>query len=275
MQRSATCLSIRLTPHKPRILYMGASLYIGAGLVLASSQILPAQQISAASAIPDAPAPQQTSSFTVSPPPEHRDPQTKRILGIFPNFRAVSAETHLPPQTVNEKFLTASEDSFDYSTIPLPALFALYSEATSATPEFHHGAPGYGRYFWHTYVDQANENYLVEFIVPSITHEDTRYYTLGPGGGGTLKRIGYSLSRIVITRDVGGNDTFNFGEVVGSGAAAGISDLYYPTRERTFTKTAGKWGLNVGVDAAGFMIREFWPDINHDLFHGKVPMATH
>ena len=25
--------------------------------------------------------------------------QTKRILGIIPNFRAVSVDTHLPPQT--------------------------------------------------------------------------------------------------------------------------------------------------------------------------------
>jgi hypothetical protein len=33
--------------------------------------------------------------------------------------------------------------------------------------------------------------------------------------------------------------------------------------------------VNVGVDAAGFIIREFWPDINHFLFHGKQPMANH
>jgi hypothetical protein len=273
MQQFATWHLHRRAPHKHRILYILAGLALACHL---ACHIMPAQQLSLASALPDAPTPQPTDSLITSPPPpEHRDPQTKRILYIFPNFRAISAETHLPPQTVNEKFITASEDSFDYSTIPLPALFSVYSEATSTTPEFHHGAPGYGRYFWHTYVDQANENYLVEFIIPTITHEDTRYYTLGPGGGDKLKRIGYSLSRIVVTRDVGGNDTFNFGEVIGSGAAAGISDLYYPTPERTFAKTAGKWGLNVGVDAAGFMVREFWPDINHDLFHGKVPMATH
>jgi hypothetical protein len=53
---------------------------------------------------------------------------------------------------------------------------------TNATPEFHQGAAGFARYFWHAAVDQTSENYMVEFVVPSITHEDTRYYTLGRGG---------------------------------------------------------------------------------------------
>jgi hypothetical protein len=231
-----------------------------------------AQQLALA-ALPDAPAAQQTTA--AAPPSEHTDPQTKRILGIFPNFRAVSAQTHLPPQSVKEKFVTASEDSFDYSAFVLPAALAGEQEATNDTPEFHHGGVGYGRYLWHSYVDQTSENYFVEFIVPTVTREDTRYYTLGPGGGSKLKRTGYALSRVVITRNNDGHDTFNLGEVVGSGAAAGISNLYYPRPERTFSNTADKWGVNVGVDAASFVVREFWPDINHALFHGQQPMANH
>ena len=193
--------------------------------------------------------------------------QTKRILGIFPNFRAVSANVHLPPQTVKEKSLTATHDSFDYSSILIPAAVAGYDQARNNTPEFHQGAAGYGRYFWHSFVDQTSENYFVEFIVPTITREDTRYYTLGSGG--FLKRAGYSLSRAVITRNDEGHDTFNISEVVGAGAAAGVSNLYYPQRERSFSNTAGQWGQNVGIDAATFLVHEFWPDVNHALFHGQ------
>jgi hypothetical protein len=225
---------------------------------------------------PDAPMPQQVvSAGATATPSDHSDPQTKRILGIFPNFRAVSAEIHLPPQSLKEKFVTASEDSFDYSAFVLPAALSGESEATNATPEFGHGGVGYGRYLWHTFVDQTSENYWVEFLVPMVTHEDTRYYTLGPGRGGRLKRMGYALSRVVVTRTDGGKDTFNASEVIGAGAAAGISNLYYPTPERTFSNTADKWAVNVGVDAAGFVVREFWPDINHILFHGDKPMANH
>jgi hypothetical protein len=212
---------------------------------------------------PDAPQAAQTTPAPAAPTDEGK--QTKRILGIYPNFRAVSANVHLPPQTVKEKFLTATDDSFDYSSIFVPAVVAGYSQATNAVPEFHQGAAGYGRYFWHTFVDQTSENYFVEFIVPVITHEDTRYYTLGTGG--FFKRSGYALSRAVITRNDAGRETFNISEVVGAGAAAGVSNLYYPQSQRTFGNTADRWGLNVGIDAASFMFREFWPDINHALFH--------
>lgn len=234
-----------------------------------------AQQV-ASEELPEAPRVQQAAAGPVNAvAPEHRDPQTKRILGIFPNFRAVSADTHLPPQSVKEKFVTASQDSFDYSAIALPIVLAGEQELTNATPEFGHGGAGYGRYFWHTYLDQTSENYWVEFIVPTMTREDTRYYTMGPGGGGNWKRMGYALSRAVVTRDDQGHDTFNVGEVVGAGAAAGISNFYYPRAERTFSNTADKWGVNVGIDAGTFIVREFWPDINHILFHGNVPMANH
>lgn len=215
--------------------------------------------------LPDAPQ----ASASADPASSDQGQQTKRILGIIPNFRAVSANVHLPPQTVKDKFVTASQDSFDYSSLVLPAVLAGYSQATNATPEFHQGAAGYGRYYWHAFVDQASENYFVEFIVPAITHEDTRYYTLGSGG--FLKRTGYALSRAVVTRNDAGHDTFNISEVVGAGAAAGISNLYYPQRERTFGNTASKWGLNVGIDAGTFFFKEFWPDINHALFHGQKP----
>jgi hypothetical protein len=193
--------------------------------------------------------------------------QTKRILGIIPNFRAVSANTKLPPQSPKEKLLTATQDSFDYTSLVLPAVVAGYSQATNATPEFHQGAAGYARYYWHSYVDQAVENYMVEAIGPIITHQDNRYYTLGQGG--FRKRAVYSLSRAVITRNDAGNNTFNSSEVIGAGAAAGISNLYYPSRERTFSNTASKWGVNVGIDAATFFFKEFWPDINNAFFHTK------
>jgi hypothetical protein len=193
--------------------------------------------------------------------------QTKRILGIIPNFRAVSANQKLPPQTPKEKLLTATEDSFDYSAILLPAVVAGYSQLTNATPEFHQGAAGYARYFWHSYVDQAVENYSVEAIGPILTHQDNRYYTLGSGG--FFKRTGYALSRVVITRNDAGHETFNSSEVIGAGAAAGISNLYYPSSERTFGNTGSKWGLNVGIDAATFVFKEFWPDINNAFFHTR------
>jgi hypothetical protein len=240
----------------------------------ASDALFPAPTLYSSSALPEAPAPQAavqpqgpgTASYETA---DHTDGQTKRILGIIPNFRAVSAGTKLPPQSVKEKFITASEDSFDYSSIVFPAIIALYNEGGNKDPEFGKGGVGYGRYFWHAVVDQTSENYFVEFIVPAVTHEDTRYYTLGHGG--FLKRTEYSISRIVITRSDSGKEVFNAGEVLGAGMSAGVSNLYYPSRERTVGNTLSQWGLNVGIDAGVFTFKEFWPDLNHFLFHGNKP----
>jgi hypothetical protein len=198
--------------------------------------------------------------------------QTHRILGILPNFRAVSADAKLPPQSAKEKFITASEDSFDYSAIFVPLAVAGYSLERNSDPEFGHGGVAYGRYLWHAVVDQTSENFFVEAIVPSVTHEDNRYYTLGHGG--FIKRTGYALSRIVITRSDSGKEVFNASEVFGAGASAGLSNLYYPSRERSFGNTGSQWGLDVGIDALSFVVKEFWPDINHSLFHGAKPTQS-
>jgi hypothetical protein len=193
--------------------------------------------------------------------------QTKRILGLIPNFKSVNADQELPPMSIKEEFIEATEDTFDYSALPLPALLSLYNLKTNATPQFGHGGLGYGRYLWHAVLDQTTENYFVEFIVPAATHEDPRYYTLGKGG--FRKRALYSLSRVVITRSNSGSREFNASEVLGAGLSAGLSNAYYPSSQRTFGNTAKQWGTDVGVDAVSFLFKEFWPDINQKLTRHK------
>ena len=229
----------------------------------APSYLLAATETSSSISSPDA----QTTAVGPQQPEAHEDKQQKRIFGIIPNFKSVSAGTILPPQTFKDKFITASQDSFDYSSLTLAAAVSLQSYATDATPEFHTGGAAFGRYFWHTYLDEISENYLVEFIIPVATHEDTRYYSLGRGG--FAKRATYSLSRAFITKTDSGKRTFNFSEIVGAGASAGLSNYYYPRPERTLDNTINKWGVNVGIDVASFFFREFSPDIYHAMFHQK------
>jgi hypothetical protein len=228
-------------------------------------------------ALPDAPDASQTaqSAPPAATPAAQQSPQnsslegkqTKRILFIVPNFRSVSVDVHLPPQSFKDKFVGATEDSFDYSSFVFAGMLAGVAQAENSYPEFHQGAAGYGRYFWHTFADQTDENYQVEFIFPSLLHQDSRYYTLGHGG--ILKRTVYSFGRVLITRTNSGGETFNSSEIVGAGAAAGISGLYYPSQERTWTKTGQRWLLNVSLDGATFIFKEFWPDVNSRFFHER------
>lgn len=223
--------------------------------------------------VPDAPVPvidqasTPASGTQQAAEPSGEGKQTKRILGIVPNFRSVSTDEKLPPQSVKDKFTTTTQDSFDYSAFIFAGLLAGVAQAQNSYPEFHQGAAGYGRYYWHTFADQAVENYSVEFIFPAALHQDSRYYTLGRGG--FVKRSAYSFSRIFITRTDSGNETFNASEIVGAGAASGISSLYYPGRERTWTKVGQRWATSVGLDGITFAFKEFWPDINNAIFHQK------
>jgi hypothetical protein len=85
------------------------------------------------------------------------------------NFRSVSAGEIVPKETARDKFVTATLDNFDYTSLLFAGVIAANSFVTKATPEFRQGAAGYGRYYWHTVADQAVENYFVELIVPATT----------------------------------------------------------------------------------------------------------
>jgi hypothetical protein len=218
--------------------------------------------------LPDAPTAAQANPQAPSTGQNSMEgQQTKRILGIVPNFQSVSVDTKLPRETVKEKFMDATEDSFDYSAFIFTGALAGINQVSNSVPKFHQGAAGYARYYWHTFADQTDENYMVEFVFPTLLHQDGRYYTLGHGG--FAKRLAYSFSRVLITRTDSGGETFNASEIIGAGAASGISDFYYPKEERTWTKTGQRWLMNVSLDGATFVLREFWPDVNNALFHKK------
>jgi hypothetical protein len=173
----------------------------------------------------------------------------------------------LPPQPFKEKLTTATEDSFDYSSFIFVGIQAGLGQWGNSYPEFGEGMRGYGRYYWHTFADDTDENLWVEFLVPVALHQDTRYYTLGRGGFG--KRLVYALSRAAITRNDDGHETFNASEIFGAGTAAGLSGLYYPSQERTVTKFYQRWVTNLVIDSGTFAFKEFWPNINNSIFHQK------
>jgi hypothetical protein len=231
----------------------------------ASEQAVPSQTTNAVMG-ESKPVQKTGASAKVGDGPDYGQ-QTKRFLYIVPNFNAISAGAHLPPQTAHDKFLDATQDTFDYSNWVFIGMLASIGQAERSTPDFHQGAVGYGRYYWHAFVDQADENYFVECFMPIGFGQDTRYYTLGRGG--FLHRTFYAFSRGVVTRSNSGRTEPNYSEIVGAGASAGISNLYYPDAQRTWTKTGQRWATNVGLDIMTLAFKEFWPDINRKVLRRK------
>lgn len=164
--------------------------------VACTSQADPQTANDSSSSLPDAPSAvlsqsKQSAQFATGNSTAKGGAQTNRILGVVPNFEAVSVNVKLPRQSAKEKFRDATNDSFDYSSFVFVGIFAGVGQASNSDPEFHQGAVGYGRYYWHTFADQTDENYLVQFALPVVLHQDARYYTFGHGG--FLKRTAYSL----------------------------------------------------------------------------------
>ena len=199
----------------------------------------------------------------VGAPPSKQQP--KRILGVMPNYRAVSAGAIPPPPTAKQAFKIATQNSFDYSAFAFVGITSLLAEGTDAHPKLGKGVPGFGRYYWRGFVDKADGNYLVIFALPTILHQDERYYAKGEGG--FWKRFIYSTSRVLITPGYSGHNTFNASEIFGRGISQGVSLAYYPSADRTAGKLAAKYGYAVMRDALTNAFREFWPDIATHVLH--------
>ena len=193
---------------------------------------------------------------------EHSDhKQTDRMFWVVPNFAAVNPDTQLPPLNARGKFALAMHDSIDYSGFTWTAILAGQAMATRSVPELGTGVKGYGRYYWRTFADGVSGTFFTEAIVPSITHEDPRYYTMGHGG--FFRRFGYALSRTVVTKTDSGGMSFNWSEVVGNALEAGLSNAYYPPQERGYKQTARDWGTQMESAIINNIAKEFWPDIRH------------
>jgi hypothetical protein len=193
--------------------------------------------------------------------------QTNRMLWVVPNFAAVSANTTLPPLSAHEKFRLAVDDSFDYSSFVWTGIITAQSFALNSDPELGRSAAGYARYYWRAFADGVSGTFFTEAIVPSITHEDPRYFTMGSGG--LFRRAGYAISRTFITKTDSGDTSFNWSEVGGNGLEAALSNAYYPPQERGSGQTLRDWGTQMESAALNNLAKEFWPDFRRHVLRQK------
>ena len=240
-------------------------------LCIAQQTTPPSTSDPAAQSAPSAPSATQNEPNSPAKPGANGESvpvskqQPKRILGIMPNYRAVSAGAIPPPPTPKQAFLIATQNSFDYSSFIFVGITSALAEGTDAHPQLGKGMPGFGRYYWRGFLDKTDGNYLVIFALPTVFHQDERYYAKGEGE--FFKRGIYAASRILITPDYHGHNSFNASEVFGRAMAQGVSLSYYPSHDHTIGAVAVKYGWAMGRDALTNVFREFWPDIATHVLH--------
>jgi hypothetical protein len=236
--------------------------------------------------------PQQKPSPTQQPPAEKgkSNPATgggdtnsgtsnDRLFFALPNFLTLENGVNVPPLTAKQKYAVVAKSAFDYVQLPWYAFLSGISQAEGNEDGFGQGAAGYGKRFAATAADGTIENFMTGAILPSLLHQDPRFFQSGKGG--FTHRAGYAVSRILITRTDSGGSQFNYSEVFGSALSASISTYSYHPRsryvstptnphlfipsDRTLTNTAKVWGSQVGYDTMTIVIKEFWPDIHRKM----------
>ena len=116
-------------------------------------------------------------------PPASVAAEDKRIFGVLPNYRTTEASNPFVPLTARQKFTIAVKDSFDWPVYLTSAAFATLYQLEDQNHSFGQGMSGYAKRFACAYGDQMVGNMMTEGIMPSLLHEDPRYFRLGEGSG--------------------------------------------------------------------------------------------
>ncbi len=201
----------------------------------------------------------------VETPQDAAEPVSKRLFGIIPNYRADQVSDIYKPLTTAEKYRIARSDSFDWPNYFLLAGFALQSQVAAGGFSHNGGFTGFTQYYARAFGDQIIGSYVTEAILPSLLHEDPRYFRLGAGS--FWRRLYYASSRLLVTRDDSGRSRFNVSEIAGNAAVVAITSSYYPD-SRSPSEAAERFGMALGNDAISNLMTEFWPDIKRRLRFG-------
>ena len=194
---------------------------------------------------------------------------SERILGVIPNFQTVNdPKTPYVPLRVRDKWLLFVKESVDPYAFATAAAGAGLSQMDNDDPKYGVGGKSYLQRFGAAQADLTTQNFFSDAVLASLFREDPRYFRRGPGFSVT-KRIGYAMSRIVITRRDSGQDGFNFSGILGMGLGIALSDAYYPRQSVGGGELESRLMTSFSAAALGNLLPEFWPDVREKLNHLK------
>ena len=208
----------------------------------------------------------QTAAPPDAPTPQTQNEKQSRLQRMPKLFPAVNT-TDAGRLSAGQKF-----QLFVYNTAnPYPLVVAAAQAGISQADDSYHGygqgAEGYGKRFGAAYADTASTQFFASFFYPVLFHQDPRYFRKVTGSGGS--RIGYAISRVLVTRTDSGHSAPNVSFWMASASSAALSNLYYPAGDRSAADACQRAALGFGTEAGFNILKEFWPDIKHKFFKKK------
>ncbi|MFZ0317592.1 MAG: hypothetical protein WAL56_00575 [Candidatus Sulfotelmatobacter sp.] len=146
------------------------------------------------------------------------------------------------------KYILSLHQAFDISAHIGNAFQAAMQQAANGQPDYGQGWGGYGKRVVAAEGDQITSSILIYGFLPSILHEDPRYFRQGKGS--TMGRAWYAFNRTFVTRTDNGTSRFNNSVIFGQAISCGISTSYYPPQDRTFNRALSNWGVNLAGNGA-------------------------
>jgi hypothetical protein len=192
-----------------------------------------------------------------------------RIFEVMPNYGTVENAGKLPPLTTGQKYRLATAGAFDYFAFPFNMALAGIDQANNSPKSWGQGWGAYGKRFGASFGDNSIGTYMTVAVFPSLLREDPRYYQMGKGPVKT--RAFHAVARLFVTYTDSGETRFNYSEIVGNAAAAGISNIYHAPEDRTAGRNIGTLGMLIMWDGLSNELKEFWPDIRRKVFHKQNP----
>ena len=182
--------------------------------------------------------------------------EKQRVLGVVPNFY-VSYDHHAVPLTSKQKFELAWKTTVDPVTFGVTGVIAGIQQAQNDFSGYGQGAQGYAKRYGASYGDFVASTFIGSAMLPSLLKQDPRYFY--KGNGAKRSRILYALANSVICKGDDGHWQANYSSILGSLAAGGISNLYYPAKDRNGARLTFENGLiGIGESAAINLLQEFF-----------------
>ncbi len=256
------------------VLTLAAVLYLASGAWAQTATSPPAASPAAApdqTQQPDAHADKSQPSDRQKAEQQLKQQEKQRILGVVPNFNTTDVQ-NAAPLSPSQKFHLAMRSAIDPFQFVAAGLDAGLSQAENSFPGYGQGAQGYFKRFGAAYADQFDGILWGNAILPSLLHEDSRYFRKGTGS--FTKRLFYAISTTVITKNDNGTWGPNYANVLGNFIAGGVSNAYYPSTDRGFGLTMERAATVTAEGTIGAVFVEFWPDIDRRVFHRHQPQTS-
>ncbi len=181
--------------------------------------------------------------------------EKQRVLGVIPNFY-VSYVQNAVPLTSKQKLELAWKATVDPVNLGVNGVIAGIEQAQNDFSGYGQGAQGYAKRYGAAYADFVAGTYIGGAILPSLLKQDPRYFYKGTGS--KRSRILYAIANSVICKGDNGRWQANYSGILGSLAAGGISNLYYPAKNREGAELTFENGLiGIGANAAVNLLQEF------------------